>query len=50
MKKNTEENIVLVITGSKCDLEDQRAVQVKEYMILKKEYGAIGEETSSKSN
>ncbi len=26
VKKNTDENVVLALTGSKCDLEDNRAV------------------------
>ena len=40
---------MLAITGSKSDLDDQKAVSLKEYNELKKKHGAVGEETSSKT-
>ena len=49
VKNNTSDDIVLAITGSKSDLDDQKAVSLKEYNELKKKYDAVGEETSSKT-
>ncbi len=50
VKANTDPGLVLAIAGSKCDLEDQKAVTFIDLDKLAKEEDAVRMETSSKAN